>query len=83
MGGWGRLFKYAKTSGNMGSRAINGLARPGSCFEYAARLTEIYLLGVLGQRFGGLIEWDAKNMRVRIAGRITSVFCFRVAGVEP
>jgi len=27
-------------------------------------LTEIDLLGVLAQRFGGRIEWDAANMKV-------------------
>jgi predicted dehydrogenase len=35
--------------------------QPGSNFDYAARLTEVALLGVLAQRFGGRIEWDAKN----------------------
>lgn len=39
---------------------------PGSNFSYAARLTEIILLGVLAQRFNTRIEWDAK------AGRITN-----------
>ncbi|MFY7817173.1 MAG: Gfo/Idh/MocA family protein [Akkermansiaceae bacterium] len=39
---------------------------PGSNFSYAAKLTEIILLGVLSQRFNARIEWDAK------AGRITN-----------
>jgi predicted dehydrogenase len=39
---------------------------PGSNFAYAARLTEIILLGVLAQRFHTRIEWDAR------AGRITN-----------
>jgi predicted dehydrogenase len=39
---------------------------PGSNFNYAAKLTEIILLGVLAQRFKTRIEWDAK------AGRITN-----------
>ena len=39
---------------------------PGSNFTYAARLTEIILLGVLAQRFNTRIEWDAA------AGRITN-----------
>ncbi|MEC7235222.1 MAG: Gfo/Idh/MocA family oxidoreductase [Verrucomicrobiota bacterium] len=30
----------------------------GSNFDYAAPLTEVALLGVLAQRFGGRIEWD-------------------------
>lgn len=45
--------------------AIKGLIpNTGSNFEYAARLTEIDLLGVLAQRFGGRIEWDAAKMKV-------------------
>jgi hypothetical protein len=27
-------------------------------------MSEVALLGVLAQRFGGRIEWDAKNMRI-------------------
>ena len=34
----------------------------GSNFGYASQLTEVALLGVLAQRLGGKIEWDAKNM---------------------
>lgn len=37
----------------------------GSNFGYAAQLTEVALLGCLVQRFGGKIEWDAKNMSVK------------------
>ena len=48
-------------------RAIKGEGpAPGSNFDYAAKLTEIILLGVLAQRFNTRIEWDAK------AGRITN-----------
>jgi hypothetical protein len=39
---------------------------PGSNFDYASKLTEISLLGVLAQRFNTTIEWDAK------AGKITN-----------
>ncbi len=39
---------------------------PGSNFDYASKLTEIALLGVLAQRFNTTIEWDAK------AGKITN-----------
>ena len=35
--------------------------QPGSNFNYGARLSEVALLGVLAQRFGGRIDWDAKN----------------------
>jgi len=45
--------------------AIKGvIPDTGANFEYAARLTEIDLLGVLAQRFGGRIEWDAAKMKV-------------------
>ena len=37
---------------------------PGSNFNYAAKLTEIILLGVLAQRFNTRIEWDAKAGRI-------------------
>jgi predicted dehydrogenase len=48
-------------------RAIKGDGpEPGSNFDYAAKLTEIILLGVLAQRLNARIEWDAK------AGRVTN-----------
>jgi hypothetical protein len=31
---------------------------PGSNFDYASRLTEVNLLGVMAARFGGRIDWD-------------------------
>ncbi len=46
-------------------RAIKGEGpEPGSNFDYAVRLTEIQLLGVLAGRYGGRIEWDAKEMKI-------------------
>ena len=43
-------------------KAIKGdLKECGANFDYAAPLTEVALLGVLAQRFGGRIEWDAKR----------------------
>lgn len=46
-------------------RAIKGDGPDcGSNFDYAAPMTEVALLGVLAQRFGGRIEWDSKNMRI-------------------
>jgi predicted dehydrogenase len=46
-------------------RAIKGEGpEPGSNFRYAARLTEIILLGVLAQRFNTRIEWDAAEGRI-------------------
>ena len=47
-------------------RAIKGSGpTPGSNFEYSARLAEAALVGVMAQRTGEDIEWDAANMRVR------------------
>jgi hypothetical protein len=37
---------------------------PGSNFDYAARLTEMSLVGVMAQRTNRDIEWDAAKMRV-------------------
>lgn len=37
---------------------------PGSGFDYASGLTEMLLLGVLAQRFGGRLDYDAGNMTV-------------------
>ena len=37
---------------------------PGSNFDYASRLTEAALIGVIAQRTGERVEWDAKNMRI-------------------
>ena len=45
-------------------RAIKGGPKPGASFEYSARLTETCLLGVLAERFGGKVEWDAKGLKV-------------------
>lgn len=39
-------------------------APPGSSFDYAAELSEVALLGVIAQRFGGRIEYDAAAMKI-------------------
>jgi predicted dehydrogenase len=45
--------------------AIKGAGpEPGSNFDYASKLTEISLLGVLAQRFHTTIEWDAKEGKI-------------------
>lgn len=44
--------------------AIRGGPQPGSNFDYAAELTEMVLIGVLAQRFGGRIEYDAAQMNI-------------------
>jgi len=66
--GGGVTQKYARVQGGPHRewiRAIKGEGPEcGSNFDYAAPMTEIALLGVLAQRFGGRIEWDSKNMRI-------------------
>jgi predicted dehydrogenase len=44
--------------------AIKGKAEASSPFEYASRLTEVMLLGIVSLRAGGKIQYDATNMRV-------------------
>jgi predicted dehydrogenase len=44
--------------------AIKGGPAPGSNFDYATRLTEMSLIGVMAQRFNTRIEYDAINMKV-------------------
>jgi predicted dehydrogenase len=60
--------KYARVKGGPHQewvRAIKGEGTEcGSNFDYAAPMSEVALLGVLAQRFGGRIEWDSKNMRI-------------------
>jgi hypothetical protein len=38
--------------------------QPGSNFDYGADLTEVALLGVIAQRFGGRVEYDAAAMKI-------------------
>jgi predicted dehydrogenase len=59
--------KYARLKGGPHLEwinAIKGGPEPGSNFDYAAPMSEIALLGVLAQRFGGRIEWDSANMTI-------------------
>jgi predicted dehydrogenase len=44
--------------------ACKGRGEASSPFSYAARLTEVMLLGVVSLRAGGRIEYDAENMRI-------------------
>jgi predicted dehydrogenase len=44
-----------------------------SNFEYASRLTEAMLVGVLAVRLGKKIEWDAANMRATNAPEAASI----------
>jgi hypothetical protein len=43
--------------------AIKNNTLPGSNFDYASSLVEMAQVGVLAQRFGGKINYDAKNMK--------------------
>jgi hypothetical protein len=43
--------------------AIKNNSQPGSNFDYSADLTEMIQVGVQAQRFGGTIQYDAKNMK--------------------
>jgi predicted dehydrogenase len=43
--------------------AIKNHTLPGSNFDYSASLTEMIQLGILAQRFGGTINYDAQNMK--------------------
>jgi len=45
--------------------AIINKTQPGANFEYAAKLTEVVLLGNLAIRLGRPIEWDSKNLKVK------------------
>jgi predicted dehydrogenase len=47
--------------------AIENGSLPGSNFDYAAGLMEMAQIGVLAQRFGGVIQYDAATMKA--AGR--------------
>ena len=44
--------------------AIKGKAEISSPFEYATKLTEVMLLGIVSLRAGGKIHYDAANMKV-------------------
>ena len=43
--------------------AIRNNTLPGSNFDYAASLCEMAQVGLLAQRFGGTIKYDAENMK--------------------
>ena len=58
-------FARIKTSHEMNwVEACKGKGEASSPFAYAARLTEVMLLGVVSLRAGGRIEYDAENMRI-------------------
>ena len=47
-----------------GSESITGKQKISSPFEFAAKLTEVMLLGVVSLRAGAKIHYDAANMRI-------------------
>lgn len=58
-------YERVKTSHEMNwVGAAKGEVKASSPFEYAARLTETMLLGVVSLRAGGKIYYDGENMRV-------------------
>lgn len=59
------LFPRIKTSHEMNwVEACKGITPASSPFEYAARLTETMLLGVVALRAGSKIRYDGANMRI-------------------
>ena len=51
----------------IGTITLDGIKNdflPGSNFNYSAELTEMALIGVLSQRFGGRIDYDSKKMEI-------------------
>ncbi|MEP4079293.1 Gfo/Idh/MocA family protein [Haloferula sp.] len=62
------IERMAKTPGPIEQwvAAIKGEGpMPGSSFDYAAKLTEMVLLGAMAQRTGKTIEWDPVKMQVK------------------
>jgi predicted dehydrogenase len=58
-------FTRIKTTHEMNwVEAAKGITKASSPFEYAARLTETMLLGVVSLRAGGKINYDGENMRI-------------------
>lgn len=53
--------------------ACKGQGKSFSNFEYASRLTEAMLIGLLSVRLGKKIEWDAQNMRATNAPEAASI----------
>ncbi|MGC6456421.1 MAG: Gfo/Idh/MocA family protein [Coraliomargaritaceae bacterium] len=56
---------YARVTGGPFKEWIHAIKgegpEPGSNFDYAAPMTEVALIGVLAQRFGGRIEWHPEK----------------------
>ena len=46
------------------SNACKGVGKASTPFEYAAKLTEVMLLGVVALRAGEKIHYDGANMKV-------------------
>jgi predicted dehydrogenase len=46
------------------SNACKGIGEPSSPFEYAAKLTEVMLLGIVAMRAGVKIKYDGADMRI-------------------
>src|SRR5438445_2130611 len=60
-----KLPRIAKEQHEMNwADAAKGKTQPSSPFEYAAKLTEVMLLGIVALRAGRKLEYDGANMRV-------------------
>lgn len=59
---------YPRVKGNHQQEWVDAIKgdgpTPGSNFDYASGLTEMTILGVIAQRTGKNIQWDAENMRI-------------------
>jgi len=58
------LPRIATSHENNWADAAKGKGDPSTPFEYAARLTEVMLLGIVALRAGGKIHYDGASMRV-------------------
>ncbi|MDF7824593.1 Gfo/Idh/MocA family oxidoreductase [Pontiellaceae bacterium B12227] len=59
--------KYPRIKGGPIKELINCIkngTEAGANFDYAAPMTEVMLLGVIAANHGGVLEWDAKKMKI-------------------
>jgi hypothetical protein len=59
-----KLPRITTSHENNWADAAKGKGEASTPFEYAAKLTEVMLLGVVALRAGGKIHYDAANMRI-------------------
>jgi predicted dehydrogenase len=59
-----KLPRIATSHENNWADAAKGKGEASTPFDYAAKLTEVMLLGIVALRAGGKIHYDAANMRI-------------------